>query len=78
MRQCFLTLIPIVYLTMTPRFPRTRKFANPYAMVAVDLLFAILWISAFAAFASWKSDSKRCKDACGRSNAVIALGVFIW
>ncbi|KAG4442176.1 hypothetical protein IFR05_002334 [Cadophora sp. M221] len=74
---CFLTIPAIIYLTMTPRFPRTRKLANPYAMACVDGLFCILWISAFASQASYNSSGK-CKGACGISKAVVGLGVFIW
>ncbi|TAQ83390.1 hypothetical protein B7494_g8285 [Chlorociboria aeruginascens] len=55
---CFLTVPAIIYLTMTPRFPRTRKFANPYVLAFVDLFYAILWISAFASVASYNSAGK--------------------
>ncbi|KAK2628402.1 hypothetical protein QTJ16_001505 [Diplocarpon rosae] len=74
---CFLTIPAVIYLTMTPRFPRTRKLANPYAMALVDVLFCILWISAFASQASYNSSGK-CNGACGASKAVVAFGVFIW
>jgi len=74
---CFLTVPAIIYLTMTPRFPRTRKFANPYAMAAVDGFFAILWLSAFAAVANWNSTGK-CAEGCNLSKAVVGLGVLIW
>ena len=62
---------------MTPRFPRTRKLAHPMALAIVDVLFAIFWISAFAAQASYNSSGK-CNGACGVSKAVVGLGVFIW
>src|SRR3954453_19521400 len=75
--QCFLTIPAIIYLTMTPRFPRTRKFANPYAMASVDGFFCILWLSAFAAQASWNSSGK-CATGCKLSKAIVGLGVFIW
>ncbi len=75
--QCFLTVPAIIYLTMTPRFPRTRKFANPYVLVAVDLVFCIIWLSAFAAVANWNGTDK-CKNACGVAKGVVALGVIIW
>lgn len=62
---------------MTPRFPRTRKFANPYALAAVDFVWTIFWISAFASQASYNTSGK-CKGACSASKAVVGLGVFIW
>lgn len=34
-------------------FPRTRKFANPYAFAAVDVLFLIFWLSAAIAVSVW-------------------------
>ncbi|KAH8821825.1 hypothetical protein F5884DRAFT_103311 [Xylogone sp. PMI_703] len=74
---CFLSIPAIIYLTMTPRFPRTRRFANAYAMVFVDVLFCLLWLSAFAAVASFNS-SKKCNGACNVSKAVVAFGVFTW
>ncbi|KAH8597011.1 hypothetical protein B0O99DRAFT_619134 [Bisporella sp. PMI_857] len=74
---CFLTIPAIIYLAMTPRFPRTRKFANPYAMATVDGVFCIFWLSAFAAVANWNAAGK-CGGACNLSKAVVGLGVFIW
>jgi len=74
---CFLTIPAIIYLTMTPRFPRTRKLANPYAMATVDGLFCVFWLSAFASVANWNSNDK-CGEACNLSKAVVGLGVFIW
>lgn len=62
---------------MTPRFPRTRKFAHPYALATVDSLFVVFWISAFASQASYNSSDK-CKGACGISKAIVGFGVFIW
>jgi len=74
---CFLTAPAIIYLTMTPRFPRTRKFGPPLAFAIVDIIFAFLWISAFASQASYNSSGK-CEGACGASKTVVGLGVFIW
>jgi hypothetical protein len=62
---------------MTARFPRTRKYANPFALAAVDALYMILWLSAFAAVANWNSTGK-CKSGCHLSKAVVGLGVVIW
>lgn len=75
--MCFLSIPAIIFLTMTLRFPRTRKFANPYALATVDFLWAILWLSAFAAQASYNS-SRKCTGACGASKAIVGFGVIIW
>lgn len=74
---CFLCIPAIIYLTMTPRFPRTRRFAHPYGLATVDGLFAVFWISAFASQASYNSSGK-CNGACGLSKAIVGFGVFIW
>jgi len=75
--KCFLSVVPIIYLTMTSRFPRTRKFANPYALMAVDLLFAILWLSAFATVTNWNAHDL-CGAACGASKGVSGVTFIIW
>lgn len=61
---------------MTPRFDRTRKFAQPHAMLAVDGTFTVLWLSAFATQASFNAKNL-CGKACGVSKGVVGLGVFI-
>lgn len=73
---CFLSIPAIVYLAMTPRFARTRKFAQPHAMLAVDGFFAVVWLSAFATQASYNS-AGLCGSACKISKAIVGLGVFI-
>jgi hypothetical protein len=60
---------------MTPRFERTRRFANPYVMLAVDGLYIIIWLSAFSTQAAYNS-SGQCGGSCGISKAVVAAGVF--
>jgi hypothetical protein len=62
---------------MSPRFPRTRKLANPHALLVVDFLYCIMWLSAFAAVANWNGTGK-CKGGCTVSKAVVAIGVFLW
>lgn len=37
----------------------------------------LLWLSAFAAVASYNSSGK-CGNGCGKSKATVAMGVFIW
>jgi hypothetical protein len=61
---------------MTPRYDRTRKFAEPHAMLTVDALFVVLWLSGFASQAAYNS-SGLCGEGCGISKAVVGLGVFI-
>lgn len=72
---CFLSLPAWIYLIGAPRFPRTRRFAEPHAMVVVDALFCILWLSAFAAQAAYNSSGK-CGNGCNMSKAIVAFGVF--
>lgn len=61
---------------MTPRFERTRRFANVHAMFAVDIFGIILWLSAFATQAAYNS-SGLCGNRCGISKGVVAIGVII-
>ncbi|KAL1879068.1 hypothetical protein VTK73DRAFT_7394 [Phialemonium thermophilum] len=74
---CFLSIPAWIYLSMAPRFPRTRKLANPYAMAIVDGVFTIMWLSAFATQASYNS-SDLCGDGCGQSKAIVGLGFFVF
>ncbi|EHK26108.1 uncharacterized protein TRIVIDRAFT_176444 [Trichoderma virens Gv29-8] len=73
---CFLSIPAWIYLIMTPRFERTRRFANPYVMLAVDGLFIIIWLSAFSTQAAYNS-SGQCGGSCGISKAIVAAGVFV-
>ena len=61
---------------MTPRWPRTLKFAEPHAMLMVDAIFSILWLSAFAAQAKYNSDGD-CGDVCNISKGAVGVGVFV-
>lgn len=61
---------------MAPRFPRTRKLAQPLVMAVVDGLFAVLWLSAFAAQAAYNT-ANLCGGACGQSKAIVAMGFFV-
>jgi len=74
---CFLSIPAIIYQTMTPLFPRSRKWGHPYAFAAVDVVYTILWLSAFAAVASWNSGGW-CIQACGLSEAMVGLGFMIF
>ncbi|KAK7749497.1 hypothetical protein SLS53_000072 [Cytospora paraplurivora] len=72
---CFLTAPAWIYLIMAPRYPRARKIADSKAMLVVDFLFTIIWLSAFATQASYNSKGE-CGTACGPSKAIVGLGVF--
>jgi hypothetical protein len=61
---------------MAPRFPRTRKLAQPMVMAVTDGVFAVLWLSAFAAQAAYNT-ANLCGGACGRSKAVVAMGFLV-
>ncbi|XPS99300.1 hypothetical protein M3J09_008479 [Ascochyta lentis] len=54
--MCFLSIPAIIYLVMVPMWARTKKFANAYAFLTVDLLYTILWFAAFVAVAMWNSE----------------------
>lgn len=62
---------------MAPRFDRTRRFAEPHAMLILDVIFTIMWLSAFAAQAAYNSYNN-CKGACGASKVVVGMGVIVW
>ncbi|KAK3378236.1 hypothetical protein B0H63DRAFT_241694 [Podospora didyma] len=75
---CFFITIPAwIYLGMAPRFPRTRKLAEPHAMLTVDAFFVVIWLSAFAAQASYNT-ANSCGQACGVSKAIVGLGFFVF
>lgn len=45
-------------------------------MLAVDAVFTIIWLSAFATQAAYNT-SGLCGQACSLSKAIVALGVFV-
>ncbi|KAK2805560.1 hypothetical protein FQN50_006187 [Emmonsiellopsis sp. PD_5] len=67
---CWFTIPALIYLAAVPMWPRTRRFGNAYAFAAIDVLFSILWFSAWVAVASYvgagkskgESDQKDEKD----------------
>ncbi|KAF5004489.1 hypothetical protein FDECE_9020 [Fusarium decemcellulare] len=72
---CFLSVPAWIFLIMTPRWARTRRFAQPHAMLAVDAAFTVIWLSAFATQASYNADGN-CGKACGISKGIVGLGVL--
>ena len=45
-------------------------------MVAVDAVFVVIWLSAFATQAAYNS-ADSCGSACGISKGIVALGFFV-
>ncbi|KAI1407017.1 hypothetical protein F5Y13DRAFT_175909 [Hypoxylon sp. FL1857] len=72
---CFLSIPAWIYLAMAPRFERTRKAAQPHAMVVVDTVFAIFWLSAFASQAAYNT-ANSCGTACSVSKAIVGMAFF--
>lgn len=80
----WLTIPLLIYLVMVPMWSRTQRFGNPYAFFALDVLLAVLWLSAWAAVASYVSAGGGCSKfslgsngKCKLSEGTIVLGVFI-
>ncbi|KAL2018036.1 hypothetical protein VTK56DRAFT_1352 [Thermocarpiscus australiensis] len=73
----FLSIPAWIYLIMSPRFPRTRKIAQPHAMLVVDAVFTVIWLSAFATQAAYNT-ANLCGSACSISKAIVGLGFFVF
>jgi hypothetical protein len=73
--MCFLTIPAVLYLAMAPRWERTRRIAQPHAMLVVDVLWAILWVSGFATQASYNARDE-CGQGCAVSRGVVAVAFF--
>jgi hypothetical protein len=73
--MCFLTLPAILYLAMAPRWERTRRIAQPHAMLVVDVLWTILWVTAFATQASYNGRND-CGQGCSVSRGIVAVAFF--
>ncbi|KAI5209116.1 hypothetical protein E4T39_01016 [Aureobasidium subglaciale] len=50
---CFLTMPALMYQCIVPCWTRLWRLANPYIFVAIDSVFTIFWISAFASSCAW-------------------------
>lgn len=77
---------------MVPMWSRARRFANVYAFASLDVLAVVLWLSAWAAVASYvsagkgkgdKKDASGCDNfkygspgRCKLSEAIIVFGVL--
>lgn len=66
----------MIYNSITLLFARSRNWGNAYVFAGLDVLFAILWLSAFASVAALNSHGY-CFGACGLSKAMAGFGFFI-
>ncbi|PFH56292.1 hypothetical protein XA68_16763 [Ophiocordyceps unilateralis] len=73
--MCFVTVPAWLFLMMVPRFERGRRFAEPRAMLVIDVLFTILWLSAFATQAAYNT-ANLCGQRCNLSKGIVGLGIF--
>lgn len=61
--QCWLCIPALIYLTATPIFEKTKRFAHPYAFATIDLLYTIFWFAAFISVATWTNDGIKAGEA---------------
>jgi len=50
---CYFSIPALIYLAVVPLWARSQRFANVYAFLAIDIIFAIFWLSAWASLVSW-------------------------
>ncbi|KAJ5836485.1 Tetratricopeptide TPR2 [Penicillium robsamsonii] len=55
---CWLSIPGLIYLVAVPMWPRARRFGNVYAFACVDILYSILWLSAWICLASYVAQGK--------------------
>ncbi|KAJ5441970.1 Tetratricopeptide TPR2 [Penicillium cf. griseofulvum] len=55
---CWLSIPGLIYLVAVPMWPRARRFGNVYAFACVDVLYSILWLSAWICLASYVAQGK--------------------
>ncbi|KAJ5470524.1 Tetratricopeptide TPR2 [Penicillium desertorum] len=55
---CWLSIPGLIYLVAVPMWPRARRFGNVYAFASVDILYSILWLSAWICLASYVAQGK--------------------
>ncbi|KAL4806274.1 hypothetical protein BDV18DRAFT_125180 [Aspergillus unguis] len=69
---CWFSIPGLIYLVAVPMWPRARRFGNVYAFATVDCLYALLWLAAWAAIASYvaqgKSEGKDTSDSDSKSD----------
>jgi len=54
--MCWLNVPTLIYLTMSPRFPRTKILAHPYWLMGMNSLYSILWFAAFVSLSVYTNN----------------------
>jgi uncharacterized membrane protein (DUF485 family) len=72
------TLLVLPYLALAPTM--FSRFANKYAILALDALTMLFWFAGFIALAVYRDDFPRCSGtrACDTLTAAIVFGAFEW
>lgn len=60
---CWCCIPALIYQTASPLFQRIRRFSNPYVHTVIDIIYTILWLTAFACLIAWvEQGSHAAKD----------------
>ena len=73
------TLLVLPYLALAPSF--FERFANKFAVLALDALTMLFWFAAFVALAVYRNDDfSRCHGfrLCKTVTAAVVFGAFEW
>jgi len=71
--MCWLSIPGLIYLTLAPRFPRTKMFAHPYWILGVNVLYSILWFAAFVAVAAYTNSGVSAGEKKGKKKGCDAF-----
>lgn len=74
---CFLTIPALVYNGLTLMFVRSRAWGHAYAFAVLDIVFAILWLSAMASVAAANSTGF-CTDVCSVTKTMVGFAFFVF
>jgi hypothetical protein len=87
--QTWICIPALVYLAVLPLWEKYHRFSNVYAYAAIDVMYTILWLTAFAAVGMWvqsgiQDKSQGCanfdfgsENRCEIAYGTTIIGVFI-
>ncbi len=71
------TLLVLPYLALAPTM--FSRFANKYAILALDALTMLFWFASFIALAVYRDDWGNCRGRwCNTLTAAAVFGAFEW